>query len=282
MATRVRTLDDTDRGAAIELLSADPVGNVFLLSRIAQYGLAHHRLGCYVFGAWHGAELVGLLHAGANLVPVCSDPQVLPRLAAHLGPWRNATSIMGRADLVVGLHAELVRRWGRPWAQVRELRAHQPLMVMGPEAVVAPDPRVQTVTRRDFESYFRAAVAMYTEEVGVSPLDPSNGYRRHMGQLVDLRNCFAIVDETPGQRVVRFKSDIGVAWGHICQIQGVWMDPAWRHSGAAAAAMSGAVELCRRRYPTVSLYVNDFNTPAVKLYQKVGFRQVGEMATVLY
>ncbi len=279
VTTRVRTLDDTDLGAVMEMLSADPVANVFLLSRFGQAGLDRERLGCYVFGAWRGGELTGVLHAGSNLVPVCTDPEVLPRLAAHVGPWRQATSIMGRSDLVVALHGELSRRWGRPWAQTREIRAHQPLMVAGPRAVVPPDPRVETVTRRDFDSYFRAAVAMYTEEVGVSPLDPSDGYRRHMAGLVGLGNCFGIVDD---QRVVRFKSDIGVAWRDVCQIQGVWLDPAWRGWGASAPAMSGVVELCRRRYPTVSLYVNDFNTPALRMYRQVGFQQVGEMATVLY
>lgn len=278
VTTRVRTLDDTDLGAVMELLSADPVANVFLLSRFGQSGLDHDRLGCYVFGAWKGDELVGVLHAGANLVPVCTDPGVLPRLAAHVGPWRRATSIMGRSDLVLALHAELARRWGRPWSKIREMRAHQPLMVAGPAPVVRPDPRVQPVTRADFNSYFRAAVAMYTEEVGVSPLDPGGGYRRHMAGLVDLQNCFGIVDGG----VVRFKSDIGVAWRDVCQIQGVWLDPAWRRNGVSASAMSGVVELCRRRYPTVSLYVNDFNTPALRMYRQVGFQQVGEMATVLY
>lgn len=278
VATRVRTLDDADLADVMELLSTDPVGNVFLLSRFGQFGLERHRLGCYVFGAWSGERLVGVLHAGANLVPVCTEPGVLGRLAAHVGPWRHAASIMGRADLVIALHTELARRWGRPWAQAREIRAHQPLMVMGPHPVVAADPRVTLVTGRHFNSYFEAAVAMYTEEVGVTPLDSSNGYRRHMSALVDLHNCFGIVDDG----VVRFKSDIGVAWRDVCQIQGVWMDPAWRHHGSAAAAMAGVVELCRRRYPTVSLYVNDFNTPALKMYRRVGFTQVGEMATVLY
>jgi len=34
--------------------------------------------------------------------------------------------------------------------------------------------------------------------------------------------------------------------------------------------------------PTISLYVNDFNYPALATYYRVGFRQVGEFATILY
>ena len=38
----------------------------------------------------------------------------------------------------------------------------------------------------------------------------------------------------------------------------------------------------RRVAPTVSLYVNDFNTPARRAYARTGFRQVGTFATVLF
>lgn len=279
MGTRIRVLDDADLPAARELAAADPVGNVFLLSRIGEAGLDRRRLGCPVYGAWRGGELTAMLHVGANLVPVGDDPEATGQLASHVGPWRRSSSIMGRSDLVMAIQAELVRRWGRPWAHTREIRAHQPLLAIDHRPDVAADPRVRPAEPGDFESYFRAAVAMYTEEVGVSPLDPTDSYRRHMESLVRRGQCFAIVD---GAGTVRWKSDIGVAWHDVCQIQGVWLDPELRGHGASAAAMAGVVRLCLRRYPTVSLYVNDFNTRAVRMYHEVGFRDVGEMATVLY
>jgi len=46
--------------------------------------------------------------------------------------------------------------------------------------------------------------------------------------------------------------------------------------------MAAVVKLARTVVPTVSLYVNDFNVPARATYAKVGFRQVGEFATVHY
>ncbi|AXE38471.1 DUF4081 domain-containing GNAT family N-acetyltransferase [Acidipropionibacterium virtanenii] len=277
MGTRIRVLDDTDLPAARELASADPLTNVFLLSRMSEGGLDRSRLGCPVHGAWQGRELVGMLHAGANLVP-CGEPGAVAQLASHVGPWRRSSSIMGRSDLVMGLHAELSRRWGHPWSRTREIRAHQPLLVLDGEPAITPDPRVRRIDDADFDSYFRAAVAMYTEEVGVSPIDPTHSYRRHMRQLVRRGQCFGIVED--GQ--VRWKSDIGVAWRDVCQIQGVWLDPALRGHGASARAMAGVARLCRRRHSTVSLYVNDFNTRALRMYRQVGFRDAGEMATVLY
>ena len=41
--------------------------------------------------------------------------------------------------------------------------------------------------------------------------------------------------------------------------------------------MAAVVELARQTAPTVSLYVNDFNRPAVATYRRVGFRRRGRV-----
>lgn len=53
----------------------------------------------------------------------------------------------------------------------------------------------------------------------------------------------------------------------------------------ASVALAATVDAVRRDHVgpggTVSLYVNDFNTPALGLYRSLGFEQVGTFATVL-
>lgn len=278
MRTRVRQLDDSDLAQVVEFLATDPVAHLFLLSRLRQGGLDAGRLGCPVYGAFRGDELAGIVHVGANLVPAVAEPEVVPALASRVGRWRRSSSIMGPAESVLPLYEELCRIGSLAWGRPRETRPRQPLLAIRGEAQVGPDGRVRGVDERDFEGYFRAAVAMYTEEVGVSPLDPGGGYRRHMLSLVRQGRCFGIVEDA----VVRWKSDIAVTWGEVCQVQGVWMDPQWRGRGLAAPAMAAVVELARRQHEVVSLYVNDFNTRALRTYRAVGFGQVGTMATVLY
>jgi predicted GNAT family acetyltransferase len=46
-----------------------------------------------------------------------------------------------------------------------------------------------------------------------------------------------------------------------------------------AAVVLGAQESIA---PVVSLYVNDFNVAALATYRRVGFRQVGTFASVLF
>ena len=81
---------------------------------------------------------------------------------------------------------------------------------------------------------------------------------------------------------VIFKADVGSVSGSVCQVQGVWLDPALRGRGLAAPAMAAVVRLARTVAPTVSLYVNDYNLPARATYLRVGFTDVGEFATIHY
>ena len=143
---------------------------------------------------------------------------------------------------------------------------------------VPADERIRPIELAEFAPYFDAAVRMYTEEVGISPLDPSNSYATYVRTLINTGRAFGALHE--GQ--VWFKSDIGSAIDGYCQVQGVWLDPRLRGHGLSEAAMAAVVNLCRRQFPVVSLYVNDFNVRARRLYERVGFTQHATFATVLY
>ena len=90
------------------------------------------------------------------------------------------------------------------------------------------------------------------------------------------------VPERPASDLVLFKADLGSVSGSVCQVQGVWLDPELRGRGMAPAAMAAVVTLARTVVPTVSLYVNDYNHAARATYDRVGFTQVGEFATIHY
>ncbi len=82
---------------------------------------------------------------------------------------------------------------------------------------------------------------------------------------------------------VIFKADLAAVSRHTVQVQGVWVAPAWRGQGVGAAAMAAVVrDALQRVAPTVSLYVNDYNVAARRMYRRCGFRQVGTFATVLF
>jgi predicted GNAT family acetyltransferase len=82
---------------------------------------------------------------------------------------------------------------------------------------------------------------------------------------------------------VLFKAEIGAHAGSVCQVQGVWVDPALRGRGFAAPGMAAVVEEARALGLTdVTLYVNDYNTAARATYARAGFREVDVFASVLF
>jgi uncharacterized protein len=276
---RVRVLGKSDLGHAVRLLSKSPVENVFVASRVRSSGIEPASLGCPIWGYEQSGKLVSLCHAGYNLVPVNADRAAIAAYANFAGPQRMCTSILGPAAPVLDLYAQLAELYGSSWSEVREVRPHQPVMAIESEPAIPPDPRVRRVTLLHWEPYFDAAVRMFTEEVGVSPLQGSPaGYRFYIRQLITSGRAFAILS---GDRVL-FKADLGSVSGTVSQVQGVWVDPEFRGQGIAVPAMAAVVRMARSVAPVVSLYVNDYNEPAKATYRRVGFRTVGEFATVLY
>ena len=126
-----------------------------------------------------------------------------------------------------------------------------------------------------------ASVAMFTEEIGVSPLSGDGGalYRARVRELVGQGRAYARIEDG----VVLFKAEVGAATAGVCQVQGVWVHPSLRGRGLSAPGTAAVVVLARAQLaPVVSLYVNDYNVAARRAYDRVGFRQVGAFTSVLF
>jgi ribosomal protein S18 acetylase RimI-like enzyme len=124
--------------------------------------------------------------------------------------------------------------------------------------------------RADEDRVLKLSAAMYTEEMGENPMarDP-DGYRRRVRMLIS--RGWTYVYESAGK--LQFKMDVGCASHHTAQIQGVYVPPDLRGRGVGTAAMAACCDLALDRHPNLSLYVNDFNTHAVALYERIGFRR---------
>jgi predicted GNAT family acetyltransferase len=274
----VRVLDDRDLVVVRDLLDRDPVANVFVSSRVDGAGLDPWRLGAEVWGYMAGGRVAALCYAGANLVPVGASADACRGFAEKARrQGRRCSSIVGPADQVGMLWSLLESAWGPP----RDVRPHQPLLAISKPPMIAPDPLVRRVRPDELDILYPACVAMFTEEVGVSPANGDGGslYRARVGELISQGRAFARIEDG---RVV-FKAEIGAATSEACQIQGVWVDPALRGRGYANGGMAAVVAHAQANVaPVVSLYVNDFNTAARAAYSRVGFAQVGSFMSVLF
>jgi len=280
LRSSVRVLGRHDVDEALELCSRDPVANLFVASRL--HATRQRGAGGEFWGWYDGGELRSLCWSGANLWPVEATPGAIEEFADRARrQGRQCSSIVGPAGAVLDLWEHLEGFWG----PARDVRPEQPLMVIDRPPNVAPDPGVRQTTMEDLAAVTPACVAMFTEEVGYSPVAADGGalYNAQVAGLVSAGRSLARIEVGPRGPEVIFKAELGSVIPQGAQVQGVWVNPRYRGRGLAAPGMAAVVRLVRARFaPSVSLYVNSYNVRAIRTYERVGFRRVGTFATVLF
>lgn len=287
MSTLSRLLDHHTTWVR-QTCAADPAGTISIQRLIDGAGTAAlDAPSGTLFGVLDGGWPCAAYWVGTSVIPLkdsVSGTDAVAQLLNRRG--RRQCSLLGYREPVLDIYRRL--QWGPP----RGVRPHQPLMVAVEPPVVEPLP-VRVATIDEVDEVYAASVAMFTEEVGFSPVGSNpSGYRSRVAALIRAGHTFVAtrtqVEETAPARTtsakddIVFKADVGVLSSGAAQIQGVWVRPDMRGRGIAGRAMVAVVARVRELVPVVSLYANAFNTAAPKAYERAGFRQVGEFATVMY
>jgi len=280
VSAQPRVLMAADELAVRSLVQRDRVLNCVVEARLQRApDLNPHRLGGQLWGVGQAGEgLRAAAFAGGNLIPVGDDLGALELIADQLArTGRRCSSIVGAAESVGAMWPVLARRWG----PARAIRVSQPLLCAESPPGVQPDSRVRRVRPADLSRFLPAAVAMFTEELGMSPTahDAGRGYRARVAELINAGRAFARFDAR-GQ--VEFKAEIAVLGNATAQLQGVWVRPDLRGRGIGTAAMAAVLTSALQLAPTASLYVNDYNIAGRRLYDRLGMRQIGTLRTVLF
>lgn len=135
-------------------------------------------------------------------------------------------------------------------------------------------------TSADLGELLPAAAAMFTEEVGFDPVARyGEGYAARLRTLIAGQRS-AIVTDVNGR--VIFKADAGIVNLDAAQVQGVWLHPDYRGCGLAKPFFAAAAQILQRRYPHLSLYVNDYNARALAMYRGTGWEQIGQFSTIIF
>ncbi|MGZ4523807.1 MAG: GNAT family N-acetyltransferase [Mycobacteriaceae bacterium] len=270
----VRHLAERDVASVLRALNKDVIANCMVLARVEALGVARNRLGAELWTNDRPAQ--SLCFSGANLIPLHGDPQAIRAFAERAASQpRVCSSLVGAAELVLPMWEILSEHWG----PAREVRARQPLLVLPGHPKVTPDPLVRRVRSNELDRYLSAAVAMFTEEIGIDPSEPDRGrsYRRRVQEIIAEGRAFARFED--GEVV--FKAEVGARAAQVSQIQGVWVHPERRGQGLGTRGTAAVAALIQATGQHPTLYVNDFNTAARRAYDRVGFVQVRVFATVL-
>jgi len=247
----LETVTSANADEALAYLAQRPYDNVYVHWLLASGAIAS------------GAELVlwrdgtgsvrGACYYGMQIVVAADEDRATDAFATRLRRGRA-----GR--MIVGPRRTVERFWRT--AQ-RFTRA---------DATVAP------ARLDELDEIVPNSAQMIAGEVGGDPRRTNADFRGRTARIVERgwlwrsRLCGRLV----------FMCNIGSQMPQTAQLQGVWTPPAMRGHGHASRALGAICDNLLDAWPTLSLYVNAFNAPAVALYERVGFTRAGEFATILF
>jgi predicted GNAT family acetyltransferase len=269
----LRLLSEDDFKDALEFLQRDPLINVYLISRLLEERtLAASQIAVV---RYNGAIVV-VASLATNIV-LAGDPSmpkditdsgvslIAERILARMLPVR---AIISPATLVEALWSDLRSRLDPPTV----VRLNQPVYALRkrldyPDLVLA-----RYATMRDLDQLVPACAAMHKEEVGIDPLErDAVGYRERIRELIEKkRSVIRVVDG----RIVT-KTEYSAVTSDAVQLMGVWTHPLYRRRGLSRELLREVCGHLGRKAKTVTLFVNDFNRPAMGLYESLGFQRIG-------
>jgi predicted GNAT family acetyltransferase len=269
----VKPLTDDGVRDALAFLRRDPLINVYLISRLLEERTA---AATQTIEVRYNRELVLLASLATNIV-LAGDAKaplevaeaaiaaVAERILTRMLPVR---AIISPADLVERLWKHLRSRVDPPTV----VRLNQPIYAIRRRLDFPDFERARFSTVRDLDQLVPACAAMHKEEVGIDPMErDAAGYRERIRELVERKRSIIRVEQ--GQ--IAAKCELSAVTDDAAQLMGVWTHPRYRRRGLAGALLREVCGHLFREGKSVTLFVNDFNRPAIALYEGLGFQQIG-------
>ncbi len=271
--SRLETLASADVPAALDFLAERPYDNVYVGWLIASKTVARSDIA--VFRDDAGA-IAGLCYFGPQIVPCGDDPAALEAFGARA---RRATA----TRMIVGPRPAVEALWAQARTALRvpsAIRASQPVyrLERADLAYSRADADVGQATLSELDEITRNSAEMIAGENGGDPRRTNADFRGRTARVISARWWWRY--RIAGR--LAFMCNVGSATEKTAQLQGVWTPPEMRGAGHATRGLGAICDHLLDEHPTLCLYVNDFNAPAIALYERVGFRRVGEFATILF
>ena len=269
----LRLLAEDDYKDALEFLQRDPLINVYLISRlIDERMLAASQIAVVRYNG-----VIVLVASLATNIVLAGDPSVsLDITAAAIGliverilhRMLPVRAIISPQHLVEMLWNGLASRLDPPTV----IRLNQPVYALQRRLDYPDLTLARYSTMRDLDALVPACAAMHKEEVGIDPLErDAAGYRERIRELIEKkRSVIRVIDGR-----IATKCEYSAVTSDAVQLMGVWTHPHFRRRGLSRDLLREVCGHLSRRGKTVTLFVNDFNRPAIALYEALGFKRIG-------
>ena len=276
----LRSLSDDDAGPALAFLRRDPMINVYLISRLLEERFVS---ATQTIEVRYNRDIAMVASLATNVV-MAADPDA-PREIIDAATAIIAERILTRmlpVRAIISPAALVESLWRRLQAQLDPptvVRMSQPVYAISGRFDFPDLKDARYATMRDLDALVPACAAMHKEEVGIDPLErDSVGYRERIRELVEKKR--SVVRIMDGR--IAAKCEFSAVTPDTVQLMGVWTHPSWRREGLGRALLREVCGHLARKGKSVTLFVNDFNRPAIALYESLGFRQIGENRALIW
>lgn len=270
---RVEPVSRGNEKAALRYLSQAPYLNVFITHVLLARAPSRPRNDVVVVA--DRREVAGVAYCGRQLA-IAAEPAALRPLAEYVKRRRGHRMIVGARNTVSAFW-ELIRKWH---ASPRLIRDRQLVMMVDRERLRSYEPRtlVRHARMEECGAVADGSAQMVSQELAIDPRRGSPDFSAGVAEMIERKLWW--VGITDGK--ICFICNIGPWSDRTVQLQGIWTPPALRGKGLATASLAAISDRLLESSPSVSLYVNDFNEPALALYRRVGFEHVGDFQTILF
>ena len=271
---RLEAVTAADASEALAYLAQRPYDNVYLYWLLSNGSIGN--------GAdlllWRDRSNVvrGACYYGTHIVVTADDERAADAFAGSLRRGRFARMIAGPRATVERFWRTAKHSLPAPAAT----RRSQPLYILERPGLryTRDDAPVSRATLGELDELVPHSAQMIAGEIGGDPRRAGADFRNRTARAIQAGFWWrARVDGR-----LAFMCNVGSFMPQTAQLQGVWTPPAMRGHGHAVRALGAICDHLLDSWPTLSLYVNDFNAPARALYERVGFTRAGEFQTIIF
>ncbi len=261
--------------AVLDYLAGSPYEHVFL-TYLTLFDLSTATRDAIYVALGEDDRITGVGYFGRQTVLAASDDATIEAFAAIGRHHRGERMIVGPRETIRHYWALI----GPAHPAPRLVRDRQLVMMLDRSML---NPYEHTVVARkaridEWTTVADNSAQMIGGELAYDPRRSWPEFTSNVRTMIDRGVWW--VGESLGR--LCFFCNIGPWSPQTAQLQGIWTPPEMRGKGLATAALGAICDRLLRLTPTLSLYVNDFNAPAIALYERVGFTTVAEFQTLLF
>ena len=271
---RVRILDESDKQAALDYLSARPISTVIMAGWIHERGIVSDVNGGKFYGYFDGdGRLDGVALIGRATMFETQNELALQEFAELAQTCATVRMVMGEEKKMEVMLRNFAFSNRKPRSLCHDLLYEFNGTTNLPHSIEG----LRVASRENLDQVVAAHAQMVLEETGIDPLDEdADGFRERCGRRIDQDRVWVLIENDE----LIFKADIVAETPAAFYLEGIWVNPAERNKGYGTLCFGELSANLLAQKKSLCAFVDDFNEPAKRFYNRSGARSHGVFAKI--